>query len=61
MGRRTRLGAKPHSRGRVPPTHRTGRGVLCLVPAATLEVLLLHNSHELWNFSGHLQRDWVTP
>lgn len=36
-------------------------GVLCLVPAATLEVLLLHNSHELWNVSGHLQRDCVTP
>lgn len=38
-------------------TFTTHSGVLCLVPAATLEVLLLHNSHELWNVSGHLQSD----
>lgn len=31
-------------------------GVVRLVPAATLEVMLL-NSHELWNVSGHLQSD----
>lgn len=41
-------------------TFTTHSGVLCRVPAATLEVLLLHNSHELRNVSSHLQRDAVT-
>lgn len=61
MGRRAGLGAKPHSReeGSSQPPHWAG--VLCLVLAATLEVLLLHNSHELWNVSGRLQHDCVTP
>lgn len=45
--------AKPHSRG-----SGSSEGVLCLVPAAILEVLLFY---ELWNVSGHLQHDHVTP
>lgn len=61
MGRRAGLGAKPHSRGQGSSQPPHWAGVLCLVLAATLEVLLLHNSHELWNVFGHLQHDCVTP
>lgn len=43
------------------PTGWHWEGGRCLEPAATLQVLLLHNSHEFWNVSGHLQHDCVSP
>lgn len=50
-------GRPAFEQGRIPggvvPRIREAPPVVPPAPAAILEVLSLHNSHELWNVSGH--------